>query len=179
MKLGIKEIRLNYKYKCNLFPTMKPVLECLMRDFEKKYVLNNLHSTFALFSDENVAFTNPTYETLNKSEIDNFSETTLNLAYEMLFNSQDYTKYDESNKEKQRTYKDIAFPFGIFRKSDILCPLKKGHKITDLDLKIIKLTPQILNKCNISKSEYEIIINKIKHLKKIFRVSGIKNSLQI
>ena len=181
MEMDINQIRLNYKQyilnnennENNEYNELQPVLKFIMTNLEKQHIANNLHQSFCLFADDNIAYTNPTYESLTtQTTTCKFTELELKKAYVILFNKPSIVNPTEIIPTKTicySKYRDVLLPFGIASKTEILTQVGISHKITDLDRKLMKLTKQTIQQLRLSNEEKKNLINKIKLLRAIYK----------
>ena len=192
-KIDMKTIRSIYTNKCIQYPNLKQELEYIMRKIEIELVKCNLHKSFALFSDDNVALTAPTYNCLetNIPPPPASNKFLIDLAYSILLKS--ITKYVEScqngdtsptispaaaespNQVYQYKYKDVKLGSTVFRKTDILARTINPKKLSPCELKLINLTPSIIKKSNsLFPDDKKFLIAKIAKLKTIYKRNQCK-----
>ena len=170
--MDINQIRLNYKYCMlnNENNELQPVLKFIMTELEKQHITNNLHKSFCFFSDDNVAFTNPTYNSLEQTSQCKFTDLEVEKAYFILFDHPPILKPTDpipTQISSHSKYRDISLPFGIASKTEILAPIGSSHKITELDRKLMKLTIKTIQQLRLSTEEKQNLINKTKLLRTI------------
>ena len=175
VETDITTIRSVYHQQCIEYPDLTSALQFVMQSVELEYIEQNMHRSFALFSEDNVAIIAPTYNCLNTKVLPcNIKTEQIDIACNIMYiqlkkKSKQFHKKSSSflNKFIYR-YRDIDITTGIVRKEDLLNTNINKFKLSYCDIKLLKLTPSIIeNLKNLTTDEKEIITQKIKKLKTI------------
>jgi len=184
---SIDIIRIAYKNAVITNPKMEYVFSEIMKEMEKLHIIKHMHCSFALFSDDNIILTNPTYSSLYEYNLEKIDNTLLNEGYRIMSDfiininkyqclKHKYSKLLDNGKcsecsecktELLKKKEQIKLPFGVFNKDLLLNISKSYNKLSNLDEQIAKLTPSIINSLTLNKLEKKQLIKKTKLIRKL------------